>query len=248
MPNQLDITLRASATVTADGVGSAVDVEDRTYTEITLDITAITGTINVVIESSPSLSSWTALGHFNTLNSTGLRKLVIPEGSKWLRAKWTVGGVSPSITFVITGRAHQLYITPEDMRDTSEVVAKAMSNIPVLAQAKACLAASAEAEAYLAGANTLPIKSLDAATLRHIAKLGVFELFQFRPGTAVAAATTSTGSSSMEVGRSEALGWLKSVATGKARPPGLVDATPETEEEGISDSELIVISNPGRGW
>ena len=238
MPNPLAITLHASAAVSSAGTGTVVDVGVRTYTELQLDVTAIAGTLAITIESSPTQSSWLALGFFKNITEMGARTLIVPDGHRYLRAKWTITGTA---TFSITGSSHQLYATPADVARVGMAKA-ALEAIPVADVATACLNASSEAEGYLAAANTLPITSVDAATRQHIARMAVFELFRFRSKAA------SGGVDPMlEIGRSDALTWLNRVATGKLRPPGLVDATPDTQEVG-SATDLYVISGPPRRW
>jgi len=235
MPNPLAITLHASAAETVAGTGAETDVGLRTYTEIQLDVTAITGTLSVTVESSPTLSSWTPVGYFNSVTAQGARTLTVPDGNRYLRARWQ----ATSATFSVTGKAHQLYVLPKDIAALAPG-RNLLDTLGLADLAKACLTASSEAEGYLASAATLPIVALDDATKTHIARLALFEVFRFR-GIAVGS------QESIEIARSDALTWLNRIATGKLRPPGLVDATPDTPEVG-SPFDLYVVSQPSRGW
>ena len=242
MPNVKDFTLRASAAATSGGTGSAVDVEMRTYSEVTLDVTVIdSATLDVTIESSPTLSAWKPLGYFRAITTLGTRSLIIPDGDRYLRAIWSVTGTS--VTFVVTCRSHQLYCLPKDMGPAG-LTKQARDSLTVLESAQACLTASSEAEGYLAPATTLPIAQLDEATRMHIARMAVFEAA--RPN---GLASASSGKAAViEIGRSDALKWLTNISTGKVVPPGLIDATPDVPEAGGGNSELLVISTPSRRW
>lgn len=243
MPNPKDIILRASAASTTGGTGAVLDVEGRTYTEVMLDVTAIASgtTLEVTIESSPTQSSWLQVGFFRKVTTQGARNLVVPDGHRYLRAVWTLSGSSPSATFVVTATAHQLYASPKDLA-LSGVSKSVLDGMTVLEQATACLVASSEAEGYLANATTLPITSLDAATRTHIARMAVFETQRAKGNIG----KENTGV--FEIGRSDALKWLGGISSGKVRPPGLVDATPDVAETGTGSGDLFVISVPRRGW
>lgn len=246
MPDPKEIVLHASAAEVISGIGPVVDVGVRTYTEVTLGVTAITGSLSVTIEASPAQLSWTALGHLKSITTTGTRTTVVPDGMKFLRARWEVTGTA---TFLITGVAHQLYATPADVAKTGFAKA-ALEAIPVVDVATACLNASSEAEGYLAASTTLPIASLDAATRQHIARMALFETFRFR------AAQAATNQPMIEIGRSDAIAWLTKVASGKLRPVELVDSNPVQPTPGTGGSSGgssstgsgFVVSQPSRRW
>lgn len=243
MPDPKTVTLHASAAETTSGLGPVVDVGVRTYNEVNLAVTAISGNLTVTIESSAAQLSWSALGYFKEITSVLSRTIIVPDGQRYLRARWALTGTA---TFAVTDVAHQLYATPADVAKTG--IAKAtLDSIPVVDIATACLNASSEAEGYLAASTTLPITSLDAATRQHIARMALFETFRFRP-THVA-----THAGMIEIGRSDALAWLTKVAAGKLRPVELVDSAAETPGSGSSGSTgtaggAFVISLPSRRW
>lgn len=246
MPNEKAISLHASATETAAGTGSPIDVEVRTYTEIALDVTDISPTCQLVpsIESSQTLSAWSTYGHFPTITKAGYYTLIIPDGLRYLRARWTFNGTSHSATFAITGISHQLYTTPKDL-EAAGMSKNLRASKSVLELATACLIASSEAEGYLANSNALPITSLDSATRMHIARLAVFETARLSG----IVGTSDRASGAFEIGRSDALKWLSGISSGKVRPPGLIDATPNvTEAGGAGSGDLFVISSPSRRW
>lgn len=244
MPDPKTVTLHASAAESTAGLGPVVDVGVRTYSDVTLAVTAISGTLNVTIESSAAQLSWTALGYFKSITAIQSKTIIVPDGQRYLRARWTVTG--GTATFAITAVAHQLYATPADVAKTG-IAQNVLSAIPVVDIATACLNASSEAEGYLAASTTLPITSLDAATRQHIARMALFETFRFRPSQ------VAVHAGMIEIGRSDALAWLTKVAAGKLRPVELVDSAAETPGSGSSGSTgtaggAFVISLPSRRW
>lgn len=242
MPNPLDITLRAASATATSGTGSAVDIGLRTYSELKLAVSLISGSLTVIVESSPSNDTWVQVGHFKVVTAIGQQTLIIPDGFKYLRVTWTVTG---ACSFSVVGTAHQVYATPNDVSRVGLAQAT-LSTIPVADIATACLNASSEAEGYLAAAHAPPIERVDAATRQHIARMAVFELFRFR--------TKPSGDSAamIEVGRSDALTWLNRIAAGTLRPIGLADIEPPTPEAPGTPTSLssggVVVSQPQRRW
>ena len=48
------VTLRASAAAAASGTGDTVDLSEARTADLLLDVTAISGTLTVVVETSPA--------------------------------------------------------------------------------------------------------------------------------------------------------------------------------------------------
>jgi phage gp36-like protein len=242
MPDPKDVILHASATEATSGIGPVIDVGSRTYSEVTLAVTAISGNLTVTIESSAAQLSWEPLGYFKEITAVLSRVIIVPDGKRYLRARWSITG---STTFAVTATVHQLYATPSDVAKTG-IAAGALDQIPLVDIATACLNASSEAEGYLAASTTLPITSLDAATRQHIARMALFETFRFKPSQ------VATHAGMIEIGRSDALSWLTKVAAGKLKPVELVDSSTTTPGSGSSGTGsaggAFVISLPSRRW
>lgn len=240
MPNTLDITLHASAAETLTGATSAsVDIGDRTFIELTLDVTALAAAtvVTVIVETSRTGTEWVFAGRFDALSKPSTRALVVSDAMRFIRCKWNLTGTSPSATFALSGVAHQLYAVPADLARYG-LPAAALELVPPEQQARACLAASGEAEGYLASAYKLPLTSWDMGTRSHVARMAAYEAMRWRGFDPDSGKDTS-----LEVGRSEAITWLNRIANGKLRPPGIVDAAPlETE------NEVYVVSAAGRSW
>lgn len=240
MPNTLAITLHASGVETTTGAGTPpVDLGDRTLVELTLDATAFAATtvVTVIVETSRTGTEWIHAGRFDALSKPATRALVVADAMRYVRARWNLSGTAPSVTFSLAGVAHQLYAVPSDVARYG-LPAAALEMLPPEQIARACLAASGEAEGYLSSAYKLPLATWDIGTRSHVAKMAAYEAMRWRGFD-----PDSGKDASLEVGRGEAITWLNRIANGKLRPVGIVDSTPEAAE-----NEVYVASERGRSW
>lgn len=103
---QENVVIAPSAARTASGNTSDIDVGRFICGEICLDVTAVSGTtptLDVYVEGKDQLS-----GKYKVLFSqTGISAVgtywgtVNPLPFKYIRARWVIGGTSPSFTFSI---------------------------------------------------------------------------------------------------------------------------------------------------
>ncbi len=102
------LTFADSAARTASGDSGALSgFGDRTSLRAQLNVTAATGTsptLDVVIEDTLDGTNWNVLGTFTQLVAPG-RQVVNITGlfTDRLRARWVVGGGTPSFTFSVLG-------------------------------------------------------------------------------------------------------------------------------------------------
>lgn len=105
--NTEDTTLAASAARTATGTGTAVELGDRTVGRLLLNVTAASGTgptLDVTIECSADGVTWYTSGTFAQKTAAGTeRKLFMLD--RFVRARWTIAGTTPSFAFSIAGEA-----------------------------------------------------------------------------------------------------------------------------------------------
>lgn len=244
MADPLAVDLHALSAETASGNGPAVDTGTlRSLVEVVVDITAIGGTnpsVLLRLETSPDgTTGWRTVGTpFVPVTSAGRRLERIQGGfSRYIRAAWTLSGTGgPTVTFQIAGTAHVLFATEED------VVRYGLPTDVVRAvdqekRSAAILAASDEAAGYLNGAYVLPLTAWGrdlTKKVSHIAAAHIMGIKGFDPDGADAA---------IEKRNDDAISWLKLVAAGRVRPPGIVDSTPETVE-----AAGYVASDTSRGW
>ena len=237
MPNPLAITLRASTEALASGTGASVDLGDRTYSVLMLDASAVAigTTLAVTMETSPTGSQWAFAGRFQSVSGAATKTITIPDGQRYLRTVWTMTG-GPA-TFGVTGIAHQLYATPQDVVRYG-LPASALDGTPLSAISDACLGASDEASGYLASAYTLPLVSWNTDIRKHVACMAAYDLMRFRGYD-----PASGPDELLQKGRDQAVAWLMRVADGRLRPPGIVDSTPV-----VTETEVYVESAASRGW
>lgn len=106
-----DLTLKASAAVTASGVGSWIEVGDRGQARLTLTVTAVSGTsptldVDIETASDSSGAGNTTLGSFSQKAAAGSQRLIFHGVDRFLRVKYVLGGsASPSVTFSVSGEA-----------------------------------------------------------------------------------------------------------------------------------------------
>ena len=102
------LTLVPSAAQTSSGIGSAVEVGEYIQLLVTLNITAMSGTspsVEVYLETSDDDgTTWYTLpnGNFTSATSVGqqVMQITAPFGN-YLRAVYTLGGTTPSVTFAV---------------------------------------------------------------------------------------------------------------------------------------------------
>ncbi len=102
------LTFADSAARTASGNSGAVaGFGDRTSLRAQLNVTAAAGTsptLDVVIEDTLDGTNWNVLGTFTQRTAPG-REVINITGlfTDQLRARWTLGGTTPSFTFSVLG-------------------------------------------------------------------------------------------------------------------------------------------------
>lgn len=103
-----ELTLAASAARTTSANGSAFEPGDRSALRLLLDCTAASGTspsLLVLIETSQDGTTWREIGAFTALTAVGSQRASFPGADRFVRARWVLGGTSPSFTFSVSGEA-----------------------------------------------------------------------------------------------------------------------------------------------
>lgn len=112
MPNYgNDVTLVPAGTVvTAAGTGTARELGNKAAFRAVSEVTAISGagaSLTVIIETSydnGATDAWRTAATLTAQTATG-RVRANPLIDRWVRARWTVAGTTPSITFGVDGEA-----------------------------------------------------------------------------------------------------------------------------------------------
>jgi phage gp36-like protein len=245
MSQPLSIELAPSAARTADGSGVPVDlglvaeVAPRSAAELVITVTdwEDVALLRLVVETSAQESGpWLEVDSLE-LQETGDHELAVGDTRRWLRLRWelSAAGASPSVSFSVEGEAHQVYIGPRDIGRGLRI--EALEKIATSHErAAACIAVSSEADGYLNGRYTLPLKRWDHALRRHCASMAVHYVLD-------AAGWQPEGPDNVvKTAFDRAVAWFKRLQAGQLEPPDIVDSTPATFDGGS-----VVVSRSRRG-
>ncbi len=229
MPNALAVELVASAARTASGTGSAVDVGIvRQVGELALYITAASGTnsrLELEIQTSEDgTTGWRTVPTDESATlvigaGTTKREFVAAELARFVRVVWTITGTSPSYTFSVSGTANSVYARPEN----TGLPTKLLETVEESKVWKELLAASAEADAFLAERYQLPLASWDSVLSRNVGFIAAFRLM-----TSAIGFDPSGADAYFEKNFDTAMKWLKMVSCFHITPSGIVDSSPTT--------------------
>jgi phage gp36-like protein len=204
-------------------------------------VTAVTGGLTLLVETSVDGSTnWKAVSKI-AIAGAGDYSLTFGDVSGYLRARWVVTGGN-SATLSVSGESHQIYCTPEDMLRFG-LPADSISALVVCDEERidACLAATDEAEGYLATRYTMPLQSWGDALRLHSSKLAIVALLDGKGWQA------SGPDDVIMAAYNRAIAWLKGVARGDINPPGVIDSS-VPPGGASSGSRARVSSATARGW
>lgn len=245
MSQPLSIELAASEARAANGSGDAVDLGlvaglvQRSAARLQIDVTEFSDVerLRLVVDTAPAdTGPWLELDAID-VEQTDQYELSVGDTRRWLRLRWelTGPGVAASVTFSVAGEAHQVYVSPRGLKSAIRVIA--LDEITTLtARADACIAVSDEADGYLGGRYTLPLRKWDNALAAKCAHMAIKYSLD-------ACGWQAAGPDSViKENFDNAVKWLARLQDGKLEPPGMVDSTPETFEGGA-----VVVSRVRRG-
>ena len=247
MPSPLAASFKALGASTS-GTGTTLDLLSdsagagpvRKALKLELDLRALTAgaSIKVELETSPDSASWTLLKALGTFVEPAIAEVIAGGAQRYVRAKWTITGSSPSVTWSLTGQAHVVYCEPSDVK--SGVIApqalKACSEDDLW---RFCVAASDDADGYIGGAYALPLLRWGGDLRGKVGELVVSKALRFRGCDPEGADKIVFDT------EATALKWFNRLADGKLSPPGIVDSTGDEIFEGGS---VVVSSGSSRGW
>jgi len=105
--NTVELNLM-SGTSTASANGTAVELGDRGTARLTLAVTAGSGTtptLDITIETSADGTTWRTAGTFTQATGVTSERKSFSGIDKFIRARSTIAGTTPSFTFSIIGDA-----------------------------------------------------------------------------------------------------------------------------------------------
>lgn len=244
MPQPLSIELHASGAETANGSGAAVDmglvasVSPRSAAKLEVAVTAFADVerVRLVFEhAAAEAGPWLELDELD-LTQTGDHEHSVGDAKRWLRVSWELfgAGPSPSITFSVAGKAHQVYVSPRGLGQAMRVHALEDITTPTV-RAAACISVSSEADGYIGGRYKLPLKQWDETLSAQCARMAI------RYALDACGWQPDGPDNVVMLAFAHATAWLKRLQDGKLEPPDIVDSTPEAFEGGS-----VVLSRPRR--
>jgi phage gp36-like protein len=241
MPSTTPIAPLASATRTADGSGSSVDLGVRTTAALDLVVTALDGTLptlTVALQTSKDGTTWRALGAFTAVSAAGVSSKRFPGADRYLRATWALGGTDPSFTFSVEGDAVLVFATPADLYRLG-VAREAIKNISDEDKDAALAAVTDVAYGYFGkNAFVLPPAQWGDDLRRAVCGVAAYDLMSVR-----GYAPTPGSDVNIRLRHQDAIEWFKGVSNEKIKPAHFIDATPE-----VYDGGAFVVSRGRRGW
>jgi len=244
MPSPLAIIVAASAARTTSGASAALDLLDlvafpdqlpRGVATLLLDVTAASGTnarLDVVIETSPSGSSWEPVLAFDQVAATSYHRMKFGTLERYVRARWTVAGTTPSFTFAITGSAEIIYATHDDFYGLGLPKSAVGITEPPDLLTSCLLAASSYASGKLSCVATLPI----AAPYPESLKLAVCEVAAWKFLAQRGFDPDDPADKEVKLRHDAAVTWLYGLCTGDTElEPVVPNAATSTYAEVYSD-------------
>lgn len=238
MPHATPRELAASAARTSSGEGASVDLGVDTTLLLDLTVTATSGTtpsLLVTLETSAEGSVWRTLGQFASKTATGRERLRFPGADRYVRARWTLGGTTPSFTFSVAGSSLRVFATPEELRALGAASEALAAYTDAQLDERLC-AVTDTMSGYLQARYSLPLATWGADLKQAVVDRAVYDVLSHRG--------FNPADNPLVAGRArEALRWLEDVRDERIDPVGLVDSTPD-----VYDSGAFVSSLPLRGW
>lgn len=106
------VLVPAGTVVTATGVGTAYELDDKDEYRGQVAVTAVSGTspsLTVNVQTSHDngvTDAWRTVASFPAVTSVSSTAWQVFAGlDRWVRASYTVSGTTPSITFGVAGEA-----------------------------------------------------------------------------------------------------------------------------------------------
>lgn len=250
MADPLDITLHASAAETSSGTSAAGDVVDieahRACVRVRLDVSVITGVadsstdyLTVTVQTAPDATNgpWRDVGSFDAQSAVGsaLRQTFGPC-DRYVRLSWTLAGAVSSATFAVYGEAHQLFCTPDDVKELA-IRAAALDLYTDNALCGFCLRGSDKTYSALSASAEPPITAWSREIVGATADLAAYYALKARG--------INPDGPDKELVRAAAAAekYLQRIAEGLDAPADVTDQTPDDYEGGA-----LVSSDAQRGW
>jgi phage gp36-like protein len=193
----------------------------------------VTLTIETASQESP-WEDWKPISEPLTISADENTDLLAFKARQFVRVAWQTASEA---TLRISGVARTLFALPEDV-DRLGIPLRAIDGIDTSTLAKYCATASVEAYGYLASAYEGSITAWDDDLRMHVAAMAAHLAVSQR-------GFDPEGADEIIIlRRRDAILWLKLIAAGRLRPPGIIDETPTVDEgkAGVLSGAAV------RGW
>jgi phage gp36-like protein len=221
MANAFETTLHDLGAETVSGVGESIDIGAlRTAARFAISMVAFAGSggVTLGVETSDDQSNWRTVPGVSGATLNNAKESIVLGLGRYLRATWALAGTVTSVSFSIEVEAHQIYANLTDLC-RSEIPEKAIASVPDEKKIGALIDASCDAEDALASSNALPLTSWPSSLARRVSSIAVFYIMKHR-------GFQPAGFDELIVkAHDDAQKWLKDVAAGRIRPPGLAPHT-----------------------
>lgn len=247
------LSVLSSASRAASGVGSAVDMAQYRSARLTLAVSAVSGSLDVTIETATSATSptWRTVTTFESVTSAVEVDGAAVDLDRYVRVRWTLS-VAGSATFGVSGVSRLVLATPSD-RARFGVRGGAFPSLSAEASDDFLYAASADVLGAYYERWEEPLRSWGDDTRRACIAIGDWLAIAERgtePGRKLSPEeTTFYERYCYYVGNPPGSGgWLRQAAkrAGGVTPLGIVDSTIATLAG--ERTRIEVASDPPRGW
>ena len=237
---ETDVTIVAPGVATTPGNGESVDLGTRDrLLRIVLSVTAASSgvTLSVSLESSPNgTDGWKAFGSFCPSGLGPSERVTLVSPQRYVRAKWTISGTSPSVTFGIVGLKGISFANLDDL-DEHGMSAAALSFLTPTKRSEGLAAATEVASGLMAGTLTPPLSTWGTDITMNTCKLAAYELLSVR------GFSPDGSDDNVRTRWEDAMKWFKSVGDGSISPVGVVDSGDSGDVGGAE-----VFTYEDRGW
>jgi hypothetical protein len=250
------LSMLASAAQNASGGGPAVDMAQYRSARHTLDVTAITGTLTVTVETASSGSTaaqWSPASAPQVVTSISAVDFAAVNLDRFARVRWTLSGIGAAATFGVSGVARLVLATPAD-RARLGVLGGAFPTLTDEEIDDFLYSATSDVLGPFGARYEMPLRAWGDDTRKACISGGDWTAICKRgtePGKPITPEQTTFyerylyyfGGGSREL----AAGWVHLVGQRKAHPDGILDsAAPERTTGEIE--RISVRSDRLRGW